>query len=966
MQAASLNFRDVMKTMGLYPSENADDWRLGDECAGVVTAVGKNVGNFKPGDEVVAIASACLSSKVVTKAGHTLLKPTHISFAEAVTIPIVFLTVAYALHHLARIRKGDRILIQAAAGGVGLAAIQVAQLVGAEIFATAGTPQKRKLLRSLGVTKIMDSRSLAFADQVMELSNGQGVNIVINSLAGEALVKGVECLAPYGHFLELGKIDIYKNSRLGLHTLRRNATFHAIDLSSLLIDKPDLATSLLKHIFSDLNSHKLHPLPHRVFPVSRIQEAFRYMAQGKHTGKIVLSMTDSTVPICPLKKKPASLFQENACYLITGGFGGFGLVLADWIVKEGGTHLILAGRQGAATPQAQEAIQRLENKNVKVLAAAVDFCSTTEVNTLFVRIKNEMPPLRGIFHTAMVMDDGVVSQLTPERFSRVNAPKVIGGWNLHLASLNLKLDYFVLFSSFSTLVGNPGQGSYVAANMFLDSFATYRRALQLPAVAINWGALAEVGFVARNQVVSEMLERKGLIGIPPAEAMRMLGQILTENPVQTGPTYMNWKSWAQEFKNRRIPPRFLELFNENDLVQTNQTGSGVIREEILNSIPEEQYEIMYDYLRNQIAAVLRVPASRLHAEQPLQELGMDSLMMVELNVRVENDLLTPLPIAQLGSNPTLEILTNILLAAVTNTIASTTPHTIKQKTGTIKPESLNLIPLRRTGSKPSIFCFHPVGGDINIYTDLVNSLSDEYPVYAIQSRAIYNNEPEYNSFAAMTEAYTELIINHQTSGPYFLLGFSFGGFLALTVAHLLQEKGHTVSFTGLIDSDLHFTEPSFQKQTRNYFITEMFHQIISTLQDNFDLSPSEQEEECQNLLATLESINVPEYEETICDWLREHKYLNEETEIDMARKYFQLTRLHLEMLQQFTLSPTTTTLIQWIANNSFTENRVTEELFTKNIGSSEVFSLPATHFKILSSPLVTELTKQLEEKLLEL
>ncbi len=966
VEAASLNFRDVMKTLGLYPAGDGNDWQLGDECAGIVTNTGSNVTNFRTGDKVVVIGTACMSSRVVTKAQYLIHKPDHISFAEAVTIPIVFLTVYYALHQLANIGKGDRILIQAAAGGIGLAAIQVAQNAGAQIFATAGSPEKRNLLRSLGVTEVMDSRSLAFADELMLRTDGKGVDIILNSLAGEALYQGIECLAPYGHFLELGKIDIFKNSKFGLRALRRNISFHAIDLASMLNDKPELSASLLRRVFNDLQDHIIHPLPYRQFPLARVKEAFRYMAQGKHIGKVVISFNDEQISLSPLPTPKKSLFAPDCSYLITGGLGGFGVTIAHWIIENGGRNIILVSRQGTKTPGAQETVLKLENAGGKILVAAVDICDPDEVDNLMLQIKKEMPQLKGIFHAAMVIDDGIITQLNRKRVQKVTAPKIYGSWNLHNATRQLKLDYFVLFSSISSLIGNPGQGSYVAANFFLDSFAAYRRALQLPAIAINWGALAEVGFVARNQTVSNLLARKGLDGMQPAMAMQALGKILNENPVQTGPAKINFQEWGKEFIHRNIPPRFSRILQENDLIQSNSDGSSIIRELLEQAGPSEHKEIMQNYLREQIALVLRISADRLQADQPLNELGMDSLMMVELSVRIENDLATSLPAAQLGSNPTLIDLADILLTTMGKGAPGRAAKGLNDlpENGQIS-SSKCLVPLRSKGSKPILFCFHPVGGDVGIYTDMVNALADEYPVYAIQSRVFSDSGDEHKSYTEMTEAYTEIIINQQSSGPYFLMGFSFGGFLALTIAHRLEEKGYTVSLTGLIDCNIQSTLPAFQEQTRNFFISEMYHHIITIFQERLQIPLAKQEEDCQKMLTAIKDSGTAEYEKTICDWLTEHQYLHDNVEIELAYKYFQLTRVHLELLQQFTLPSTTTNLVQWIAEKSFTGTNESEKLFAANSGPSELFRLPVTHFKILSHPVVIDLVKQLEEKLLE-
>ena len=373
--AAALNFRDVMKALGLYPTDGDDYLLLGDECAGRIVAVGEGVEDLQIGDEVIAVAPSSLGSYVTTLAAFVMRKPAHMTFEEGATMPIVFLTAYYALHHLARLRAGERVLIHSAAGGVGLAAVQIAQRAGAEIFATAGSPEKRELLHLLGVRHVMDSRSLSFADQILEITSGQGVDVVLNSLAGKAIAKGISCLAPYGRFLELGKRDIYQNSKLGLWGFRKNVAFFAIDLGGLMVEKP----TFIKGLLDELSQQKVfHPLPHRVFPVSRIVEAFRHMAQGRHTGKIVISMQEPGVLIEPLDQEDMA-FRPDATYLITGGFGGLGLTLARWIIEHGGRNVVLMGRSGATSAEAKQALEELQQTGARVVAAKADVTSETQL-----------------------------------------------------------------------------------------------------------------------------------------------------------------------------------------------------------------------------------------------------------------------------------------------------------------------------------------------------------------------------------------------------------------------------------------------------------------------------------------------------------------------------------------------------------------------------------------------------------
>jgi NADPH:quinone reductase-like Zn-dependent oxidoreductase/aryl carrier-like protein len=658
--AAALNFRDVMKALGLYPTEGDDYLRLGDECAGRIVAVGEGVEDLQIGDAVIAIAPSSLGSYVTTLAALVMPKPVHMTFEEGATLPIVFLTAYYALHHLARLQAGERVLIHSAAGGVGLAAIQIAQRAGAEIFATAGSPEKRELLHLLGVRHVLDSRSLAFADHILEITGGQGVDIVLNSLAGKAIAKGISCLAPYGRFLELGKRDIYQDSKLGLWGFRKNVTFFAIDLGGLMAEKP----TFIKGLLDELSQQDFHPLPHRVFPVSRVVEAFRHMAQGRHTGKIVISMQEPVVLIEPLNQEDIA-FHPDATYLITGGFGGLGLTLARWIIEHGGRNVVLMSRSGATSAEAQQALEELQQTGARVVAAKADVTSETQLADVLADIDRTMPPLRGIFHTAMVLEDGIVLQLSAESFRKVMAPKMDGTWNLHVQTANRTLDFFVLLSSVSSLLGNPGQANYVAANTFLDAFAHYRRSLGLPANTINLGHVAETGYVSRQEALSELLTQRGILGFSSKQAMAALGRVLQKNPIQIGMMRMDWHKVATSTSRAEVPQRLSSLIGASGIEPQGGEEGSRLREALLHATPEEREAIVQTYIREQVARVLGASPAKLDIDRPLNELGLDSLMSVELKNRVEGDGVLSLPMGALMQSPTINSLSTAMLNQLT-------------------------------------------------------------------------------------------------------------------------------------------------------------------------------------------------------------------------------------------------------------------------------------------------------------
>ncbi|MBN3925716.1 type I polyketide synthase [Nostoc sp. NMS4] len=666
--ATGLNFKDVAKAMDLLADVNLENnfsgQAIGLECAGIITAIGSEIEEFQIGDEVVAVAPNSFANYVTTDACLVVHKPASLSFEEAATIPLVFLTAYYALHYLGRIRKGERVLIHAGAGGVGIAAIQIALAAGAEIFATAGSSQKREFLRNLGVKHVMDSRSLAFADQIMQITNGKGVDIVLNSLAGEAIPKSLSVLGAYGRFIEIGKRDIDSNSKLGLRPFQKNLSFFALDFDRFASERPDYCRSLLRELMQHFHDGSFHPLPHRVFPISRVVSAFRYMAQAKHIGKIVVDLRDPKVKVAPLSEETIT-FGSDATYLLTGGLGGFGLAVAQWLVERGARHLVLMGRSNVLSTAASTAIEAMKKFGAEVVVAQADVTQPQQVETVLADISESMPPLRGIIHGAMVLDDALVLQLNSERMQKVMAPKMLGAWNLHTQTLNTPLDFFLLFSSFTSLVGNPGQGNYVAASSFIDALAHHRHAIGLPALTINWGFIADVGYVARNADVAEHLKRMGNQPLPLRQVLKKMGELLLQPDVaQAAIVDIDWHRWCQvHFSGAGGSPRFSYL---NKAAATEQIDAEDSEEnssygDLLSVTPAEREQFLVSRIREQVAKIMGIALAKLDITRSLLQVGLDSLMAVELSNRFKSEMGVNIPTMKIMQGLSISQLAEISL-----------------------------------------------------------------------------------------------------------------------------------------------------------------------------------------------------------------------------------------------------------------------------------------------------------------
>ncbi len=796
VRAAGLNFKDVMGAMGMLSDEALEGGytgrSLGLECAGIITAIGSGVEGFEIGDEVIASAPHSLSSHTVTDARLVAHKPAHISFEEAATIPTVFLTAYYALYELGRIRKGERVLIHAAAGGVGLAAIQLAQKAGAEIFATAGTPEKREFLKALGVHHIMDSRSLAFAGEVMELTDGKGVDIVLNSLAGEAIPLSISALAPYGRFIEIGKQDIYGNSKLGLRPFRNNLSFFAVDVDRLFRERPDFAGERLRELMKHFEEQTLHPLPHWVFRISKVRDAFRYMARGLHIGKIVVSLQDPDVVVAPAAQEKVT-FRPDATYLITGGLGGFGLAVAQWLVKNGARHLVLMGRSGAASPAAQSAVKTLSEAGANVVVAKADVSQATQVADVLADIKQSMPPLRGIIHAAMVLDDGVLLQLDRERFFKVMAPKVIGAWNLHALSVDAPLDFFMLFSSVASVWGNPGQGNYVAANAFLDALAHHRRQKGLAALTVNWGVIADVGFVARQGEVGEHLQRIGVKALPSQQALKVLGELLLLEAVQTMVAPMNWQRWCQVHA-AGASPRLSHLAGEEAVTpEASERDSSVdsLPNALMAAEPAERQQLLESRLSEQVARVLGTSAAKLNSSKPLTNLGLDSLMAVELSNRIKSDLAVNVPTIKLMRGPSISQLAKDLADQLAPA-SSTTPATSQtQSHSWVIPAASDwlVFPKPNPDARLRLFCFPYNGGSSSVFLSWSDELPPDIEVCAIQLPGQIDrpSEKPFEQLSSLVKKLAEVLLPYLDK-PFAFYGHSLGAIIAFELALKLRRE----------------------------------------------------------------------------------------------------------------------------------------------------------------------------------
>lgn len=649
VHTASLNFRDLMVTLGFVQQDG--ELLHGAEGSGHVTEVGADVQEFAPGDRVVFLtrSGGTLATHVTVPTAELHHVPDVLTLEQVGGIPVVYVTALYALRDLARLQVGERVLVHAGSGGLGLALIEVARMLGGEVFATAGSEEKRAFLRALGVRHVMDSRTLDFGDEVRRETNGAGVDVVVNCLSGDAIARSVECLAPYGRFVEVGKRDLMENARIGLRPFLQNLSYFALDIATMHVQRPAVVRRLIAEVLELLGSERLRPIPLRSRPLDEARVALRSMGAARHVGKILLSpIGGSGERALPLSRRLA--LDPRGAYLVTGGLSGFGLATALRLAERGARQLVLVGRRGRATPEAEAGIAALEGMGVNVEVEAIDVADEHAVALLVSRAHRPDRPLVGVVHAAMVLKDLPVLQLDAASFEQAFAPKARGAWNLHRATLGCPLALFVVFSSASALVGTPGQANYVAANRFLDGLAWHRRARGLPALSVNWGVIEEVGFVARHGSLGRHLDGQGLLGCLPALALDAMEDLLAWGPTQAGVARMDWGRWLGSEREAFAKNPFYER-----IVATVATAGPVDSGEA-----SAEAGSLSDRIHAQVAKILGLSPAALGRERSLAEVGLDSLLSAEISAWLRKETGAEVSVMNLMKGPSTAALANLV------------------------------------------------------------------------------------------------------------------------------------------------------------------------------------------------------------------------------------------------------------------------------------------------------------------
>ncbi|MEL6777975.1 MAG: aminotransferase class I/II-fold pyridoxal phosphate-dependent enzyme [Cyanobacteria bacterium J06597_16] len=669
VKTSGLNFRDVLSALGMLVAvlekmghHQASDVPFGGECAGIVTAVGADVSGLQVGDAVIAAQTVgSLKQFVTVPAAFVVPKPQAMTFAEAATLPTTFLTAYYGLVHCAKLQAGDRILIHAAAGGVGQAAVQIAQHIGAEVFATASLP-KWPFLKQMGIDHVMNSRTLDFAEAIPTATAGKGVDVVFNSLNGEAIDQSLAVLAPQGRFVEIGKIDIWSPEKMT--RVRADVEYFPFDLLEVSGRQPQLISTMLAKLMPQFQTGVLQPLPKTVFPIESAPAAFRYMAQARHIGKVVFTLpptatSDSSAETHHNQQHTHQqpVIQADATYLVTGGLGGLGLKVAQWLAEQGAQHLVLLGRRSPSTT-AQAALAKLEKVGVSVQVITADISDYEHLKSALADVLDDAAPrsLKGVFHLAGTLADGLLVNQDWTQFEQVMRPKLDGAWHLHQLTETQSLDYFVCFSSMVSLMGALGQSNYAAANAFLDGLCHHRRSLGLPGLSINWGPWAEAGMAAEMDERSrQRFAEQGLTLIEPEQGLTLMAELMNKPMPQVGVIPLDWTTFIASLGGKLSGARSPLLSTVlNTLLnsasaskpapsQPSPSAQASLLNQLAQQTSTERTLLLAQYLQQQLAKVMGFrDAAMINPDESFGNLGMDSLMAVEFSNRLQTNLNHPI------------------------------------------------------------------------------------------------------------------------------------------------------------------------------------------------------------------------------------------------------------------------------------------------------------------------------------
>lgn len=660
-----LNYKDAMKVLGILTERQLSGTYFGTvpgmEGYGVVTRVGSEVTDYEPGDVMTVAVRGLLRRYVLVDldgGGAWVRAPRELVAGAAQQLDplaigsgLPFITALYCFRSLADLQPGESVLIHGAAGGMGMAAVQLAASMGATVFATAGSDERRAVVAELGAAHVLDSRSSSFVDEILRLTDGRGVDVVYNSMPGEVISQDFTVAAEFGRIIEIGKADVFFGGAVDLRPFNRNLNFFAVDMDRLLMRQPARFRELMQEAAAELAQGKITPLSYVRFPITELSTAFEMVMRGSQVGRVVVDLRTDIPEVLP-QRPPGLPVRPDATYLVTGGFGAFGLATARALVGRGATRLVLVGRRGVTSDDVRRQLDVLAARGVDIVCEAADVSDPASVGRLLDAVADAERPVRGVFHTAGVAADQPVSEISAEMLGSVFAPKVGGALALDSATRErgLELDAFVVYSSISAITGTVPQSSYVSANAALDAFAASRRAAGLAGTSVNWGAMSGGGMAENSVAVAKYLEMLGFKSLDMDRGAAMMFE--AERFAQSNFMLANvdWSTWRGGHRIAAASARFEEVVD--DVPESQQAAAA--RQMLLNLPPEERAPAVIKVIVEQLSEVLGVEAESIDTRGPIADLGIDSVMGVEFGARVQKQLDVQMSVFQFTGDLTIE------------------------------------------------------------------------------------------------------------------------------------------------------------------------------------------------------------------------------------------------------------------------------------------------------------------------
>ncbi|RDA87207.1 hypothetical protein CP532_2547, partial [Ophiocordyceps camponoti-leonardi (nom. inval.)] len=817
VHAAGLCFGDVRNATGMAASleglestgEGLSGFSLGQEVSGTVIELGANVKNLELGQGVMARVARGFCGKVSAHQDLVMPIPNGLTAAQAACIPVAFLTAYYVLDKLARLSSGESVLIHAAAGGVGFAAIQIAKLRGARILGTAGSPERRKYVQGLGAEIVFDSRSVTLCESVMAATEGRGVDVVLNCLSGTLLAQSAACLAPFGRFIDTGRTNTKGHTRLG--QFGDNVSIFVVDMDRLPISKPKLHRRLWIELSQLFEGGKLEPPPVAVYPVSKLSSALRDLLRSNVMGKAAITMQNGDQERLTAERPTYLELRPDRSYLVTGGASGLGLQMAQFLADRGARYLLLVSRSGPKTAEDEMILAGIRRKGVTAELVAADVTDVKAVKSVIHDPAH--PPVAGIIHSAAVLHDVYAHNSTMDDFWKVFRPKALGAWNLHAAVDDLPLDFFVLISSMSATLSFAGQVNYSSASRYLDGLAHHRHSRGLPALSVNLGLLGTYAGMTRKSTLAhkmvDILSSEGHLTMQLSAVLDALERAMLDGAVSRMPLSIDWGTWLKAHPHLEYDAAFSHLKNTSSRQSSSSSSlssvsknspSGLSHEELLSAITSR--------LRSGLARVVGLEPAQVSVDEKMETYAADSITMTQISSMILREFRVRYAVMKLLTGPTVKEMAAEVAAsydgggqpAAGASATGSSVNDIKAGWPTCLPDGIypgSSSMFVRGKSSPGdkslakLICFHSMGTGASLFAPFLTDPPAGFDVSAVQlpGRENRSDEAHPRDALAVAEEIASALLgdDYDVSDRDVLWGHSFGGLVAFLTLRAVRR-----------------------------------------------------------------------------------------------------------------------------------------------------------------------------------